>query len=164
MVRFEELKFVCKSLRTPQRCMWVYGYCSKTSKFIPRPIHFVRPGEIADLRVQYNARNSAAVKLATEASQGRKNGTREKRRKRRGALNLRITSIAGDSKRQSFFVVNILGRNRSPYGEGIDREIMAGRRERSRPPELSVTDRRIQPAHFRAASKLAMVRFYDSIL
>ncbi|GBP90085.1 hypothetical protein EVAR_50078_1 [Eumeta japonica] len=54
------------------------------------------------LKVQYNARNSAAVKLVTKTSQWRKTGKRGRRRKNRGALNLRIESFAGNSQRQSF--------------------------------------------------------------
>ncbi|GBP15707.1 hypothetical protein EVAR_93902_1 [Eumeta japonica] len=57
---------------------------------------------LCKLRVQYNARNSAVVKLVTKASQWRKIGTRGRRSKGRGALNLRITSFAGNAERQSF--------------------------------------------------------------
>ncbi|GBP43034.1 Protein mini spindles [Eumeta japonica] len=46
--------------------------------------------------LQYNARNSVAVKLVTKASQWRKIATQGRRRKGRGALNLR------NSERQSF--------------------------------------------------------------
>ncbi|GBP06134.1 hypothetical protein EVAR_3519_1 [Eumeta japonica] len=49
-----------------------------------------------------NKRNSAAVKLVTKAWRWRKKGTRERRRKGRGVLSLRITSFAGKSERQSF--------------------------------------------------------------
>ncbi|GBP49761.1 hypothetical protein EVAR_81380_1 [Eumeta japonica] len=49
---------------------------------------------------QYNARNFAAVKLVTKASQWREIGTR--RRRGRGVIQLRITSFAGNSERQSF--------------------------------------------------------------
>ncbi|GBP65654.1 hypothetical protein EVAR_53464_1 [Eumeta japonica] len=52
--------------------------------------------------VQYNARNSAAVKLVTKASQWRIIGTRGRRRECRGALNRRIASLAGNSEWQSF--------------------------------------------------------------
>ncbi|GBP44804.1 Endoplasmic reticulum junction formation protein lunapark [Eumeta japonica] len=45
---------------------------------------------------------TAAVKLVTKASQGREIGTRGRRRKYRGLLNLRIASIAGVSERQTF--------------------------------------------------------------
>ncbi|GBP32697.1 hypothetical protein EVAR_16860_1 [Eumeta japonica] len=42
------------------------------------------------------------MKLATKASQRHEVGNRGRRRKGRAALNLRITSIAGNSERQSF--------------------------------------------------------------
>ncbi|GBP82121.1 hypothetical protein EVAR_43467_1 [Eumeta japonica] len=54
-----------------------------------------------EIKVQYNVRNSAAVKLVTKASQWRKIGTQRKRRKSRGMFNLRITSFTGNSERQS---------------------------------------------------------------
>ncbi|GBP23702.1 Protein CBFA2T2 [Eumeta japonica] len=52
--------------------------------------------------VQYNARNSAAVKLVTKASRWRKIGTRGRGREGRGPFYLRIASFAGNSERQSF--------------------------------------------------------------
>ncbi|GBP31940.1 hypothetical protein EVAR_18479_1 [Eumeta japonica] len=52
--------------------------------------------------VLYKVRNSAAVKLATKASQWRKIGTRKGRKKGRGALYLRIASFTGNSERESF--------------------------------------------------------------
>ncbi|GBP91668.1 hypothetical protein EVAR_77465_1 [Eumeta japonica] len=53
-------------------------------------------------RVEYNARNSAAVKLVTNGSQWRKIDTRGRRRKGRGALNLRTALFARNPERQSF--------------------------------------------------------------
>ncbi|GBP88760.1 MAP kinase-activated protein kinase 2 [Eumeta japonica] len=47
-------------------------------------------------RNKYNARNSAAVKLITKATQWRKIGMRGRRRKGRGALNLRVASFTGN--------------------------------------------------------------------
>ncbi|GBP54123.1 hypothetical protein EVAR_46488_1 [Eumeta japonica] len=55
--------------------------------------------------MQHNARNSAVVTLFTKASQWRKIGTRERKGKGRGALNLRIVSFADDSQGQSFFCI-----------------------------------------------------------
>ncbi|GBP29823.1 hypothetical protein EVAR_94663_1 [Eumeta japonica] len=51
---------------------------------------------------QYDARNSAAVKFVTIASQWRKTRKREERRKGRGVLCLHIASLAGNSERPSF--------------------------------------------------------------
>ncbi|GBP18816.1 hypothetical protein EVAR_93244_1 [Eumeta japonica] len=50
--------------------------------------------------VLYKVRNCATVKFVTKASQWRKTTTRGRRRKSRGALNLRIVSFAGSSERQ----------------------------------------------------------------
>ncbi|GBP35759.1 hypothetical protein EVAR_82694_1 [Eumeta japonica] len=54
--------------------------------------------------IQYNARNSVAVKLATKMLQWRKIGTRGRRRKGRGVSNLRITLFAGNSEGQSLSI------------------------------------------------------------
>ncbi|GBP79100.1 hypothetical protein EVAR_103526_1 [Eumeta japonica] len=47
------------------------------------------------INLQYNARNSAAIKLVTKVSQWRKIGWPRRRRKGQGVLNLHITSFAG---------------------------------------------------------------------
>ncbi|GBP18910.1 hypothetical protein EVAR_20442_1 [Eumeta japonica] len=51
---------------------------------------------------EYNPQNSTSVKFVPKASQWRKIGSRVRRRKGRGALNLRIASFAGNSERRSF--------------------------------------------------------------
>ncbi|GBP28779.1 hypothetical protein EVAR_19821_1 [Eumeta japonica] len=61
-----------------------------------------------DSSQEYNARYSAAVKLVTIASQCRKIGTRVRKRKGGGALNLRIASFAGNSEWQSSKVLSCL--------------------------------------------------------
>ncbi|GBP92163.1 Charged multivesicular body protein 7 [Eumeta japonica] len=53
------------------------------------------------LKVQYNARNFAVAKLGTKPSQWHFIGTRRRRRKGRGASNLRTASFVGNSERQS---------------------------------------------------------------
>ncbi|GBP77159.1 hypothetical protein EVAR_38738_1 [Eumeta japonica] len=59
--------------------------------------------------VQYNARNSTAVKLVTKASQWRKIVKRDRRRKGQGALNLRIASfLSNQSGRVSCIVLYVL--------------------------------------------------------
>ncbi|GBP78669.1 Histone-lysine N-methyltransferase SETMAR [Eumeta japonica] len=60
-----------------------------------------------------NAQNYAAVQLVTKASQWRKIGTRGKRRKIRRVLNLRITSFAANSERQSVVRCTLLLRSNS---------------------------------------------------
>ncbi|GBP88066.1 hypothetical protein EVAR_64870_1 [Eumeta japonica] len=55
--------------------------------------------------VQYNARNSAAVKLVTKASQWHKIGRRGRRRMDRGALHLRIASFAGNAEPRVSWIV-----------------------------------------------------------
>ncbi|GBP44338.1 hypothetical protein EVAR_31231_1 [Eumeta japonica] len=71
---------------------------------------------------KHNARNSAAVKLVTKASQWRKLGARGRRRKGRGALNLRQVShvlLNGTSLGQlngKSFSIEAFGR-RSLYGK-----------------------------------------------
>ncbi|GBP84099.1 hypothetical protein EVAR_63237_1 [Eumeta japonica] len=55
------------------------------------------------LCAQYNAQNSAAVKLVRKASQCRNIGTQGRRRNGRGALNLRIASSAGNSEQSSTY-------------------------------------------------------------
>ncbi|GBP59476.1 Rhodopsin [Eumeta japonica] len=54
---------------------------------------------LLDSRLQYNARNSADMKLVIKVPQWRKIGMRERRRNDRGALNLRVASFAGNSER-----------------------------------------------------------------
>ncbi|GBP69918.1 hypothetical protein EVAR_83236_1 [Eumeta japonica] len=65
-------------------------------------------GRMTEDKVQYNARNSAAMKLVTTASQWRKIGTRRRRRTRRGALTLRIASFSDSSEQQSFMRFDVL--------------------------------------------------------
>ncbi|GBP65671.1 hypothetical protein EVAR_98384_1 [Eumeta japonica] len=55
-----------------------------------------------DVRPYSTMHETTAVRLVTKASQRRKIGMRGWRRKDREALNLRITSFAGNSERQSF--------------------------------------------------------------
>ncbi|GBP92473.1 hypothetical protein EVAR_64726_1 [Eumeta japonica] len=54
------------------------------------------------IKAQYTARNSAAVKLVTKASQWRKISAWGRRRKGRGVLNLHITSFADNSRVAEF--------------------------------------------------------------
>ncbi|GBP95928.1 hypothetical protein EVAR_67416_1 [Eumeta japonica] len=55
-----------------------------------------------DIHEVQKLRNSAAVKLVTNASQWRKIETRRRTKKGRGALYLRIASFPGNAERQSF--------------------------------------------------------------
>ncbi|GBP94518.1 hypothetical protein EVAR_6194_1 [Eumeta japonica] len=90
------------SLREIVQCL---NHCSK------RKLHESAPERDDDqVAIQYNARNSAAVELITNASQLRKIGARERRRKGRGALNLLIASLAGNSERQSFVRCTVYAR------------------------------------------------------
>ncbi|GBP63923.1 hypothetical protein EVAR_40174_1 [Eumeta japonica] len=74
-----------QTICNPRHQQWIYG-------LLRTKIHYI----------QYNARNCAAVKLVTKASQCRKTSKLGKRRKGRGVLDPRITSYAGNSERQSF--------------------------------------------------------------
>ncbi|GBP30471.1 Sodium-coupled monocarboxylate transporter 1 [Eumeta japonica] len=86
-----------------------WDYANKTDR-----LHFFEYGvnkiNIAkhEITIQYNTRNSAAVKLITKATRWLKLGTRGRRKKGRGASNLRITSFAGNSERQKFMYCSIL--------------------------------------------------------
>ncbi|GBP80166.1 hypothetical protein EVAR_97360_1 [Eumeta japonica] len=84
--------------------------------------------------LQYNAQNSAAVKIVTKASQWRKIGRGGRRRKSRGVLNLRITSFVSNSDRQSLVRYTICGNLNKPSTEQSRSAERSGRRRKLQGP------------------------------
>ncbi|GBP04868.1 hypothetical protein EVAR_3766_1 [Eumeta japonica] len=90
-------KWLCREIRD-QRRIW-----SRTgSKSRAALLSELTTRAESKQTVQYNVRNFAAVKLVTKASQWRTIGVRERRRKGRGALYLRIASFAGKFRAAEF--------------------------------------------------------------
>ncbi|GBP83860.1 hypothetical protein EVAR_64125_1 [Eumeta japonica] len=75
--------------------------------------------------IQNNARKCATVTLFTKVSQRRKIGTRGRRRKGRGLLNLRIRSFAGNSKRQSFAALDVKHKKYNKFEKQYDELVSA---------------------------------------
>ncbi|GBP27662.1 hypothetical protein EVAR_12706_1 [Eumeta japonica] len=78
-----------------------HGFEELFASWGPLTVRNVRARRLI-VRLQYDARNPAAVKLVTIASQWRKMGMRATRIKGRGESNSRITSFAGNTEQQSF--------------------------------------------------------------
>ncbi|GBP62612.1 hypothetical protein EVAR_46451_1 [Eumeta japonica] len=101
-VRLTVATLVCWDFTLKEK---VYLCCTWIPKTIVEDIMIELEELIFTRCVQYNARNSASVKSVTKASQWRKIETQGRRRKGRRMLNLRITSIAGNSELQNFAVL-----------------------------------------------------------